>query len=236
MKKYQIKNITIACLAVLLIISLTAWISFFFYKRSQEQSAVFSSNQGTKILANQRNKPTNIQKKETNDAYYYEVHDYERDLIYSWKFKKDGKQKKPLEESLNIDYDLRLSLDAVTKDTMTIEEKVSQNKLIVTFDYHGALPEEATVKINVANKFTNGEDLYLYYYNPELNQIEYIEKDVTVKDGYVEFTINHCSDYFLTAAVVNDAVNNPKSVNYIIMGLLVVVFILIAITLKQSKK
>ena len=59
---------------------------------------------------------------------------------------------------------------------------------------------------------------------------------VFVKNGMAEFQIKHCSDYFLTAAVVNDAVNNPQSVNYIIIGLIVVVFILIAITLKQSKK
>ena len=36
--------------------------------------------------------------------------------------------------------------------------------------------------------------------------------------------------------VVNDAVNNPKSLNYIIIGLGAVVVILIAITLVQSKK
>ena len=52
----------------------------------------------------------------------------------------------------------------------------------------------------------------------------------------MEFQITHCSDYFLTAAVVNDAVNNPQNVNYIIIGLAVVVFILIAVTLFQSKK
>ena len=60
--------------------------------------------------------------------------------------------------------------------------------------------------------------------------IEYITRDGEVKNGYVEFQIEHCSDYFLTAAIVNDAVNNPKSVNFIIIGLIVVVFILIAVT------
>ena len=73
-------------------------------------------------------------------------------------------------------------------------------------------------------------------YNPDSDEIEYMDNVVFVKNGMAEFQIKHCSDYFLTAAVVNDAVNNPQSVNYIIIGLIVVVFILIAITLKQSKK
>ena len=62
-----------------------------------------------------------------------------------------------------------------------------------------------------------------------------MEHHLEVNNGYVEFNIDHCSNYFLTAAVVNDAVNNPKSVNYIIIGLGVIVFILIAVTLSQSK-
>ena len=106
----------------------------------------------------------------------------------------------------------------------------------MTFDHHGKLPSNATVRVNVADKFKDGEELYLYYYNEESSEIEYIEHKLKVVDGYVEFDIEHCSNYFLTAAVVNEAVNNPKSVNYIIIGLGVIVFILIAMTLSQSKK
>ena len=140
-----------------------------------------------------------------------------------------------MEDSLYIEEDLRLSLDAKTKDTEAINQMVDQEKLIISFDYHGALPLETSVKINVQDRFQEGEKLYLYYYNPESDNIEYIAHNVEVKDGYVEFQIDHCSDYFLTAAVVNDAINNPQSINYIIIGLIVIVFILVAITLFQSK-
>ena len=187
------------------------------------------------ILA-MENEKTKMTKTETKDYYYYEIKDYERDLEYSWKFQKAEDQKISVEDSLFIEEDLRLSLDAKTEDTEKINEEVDQNKLIISFDYHGNLPLDTTVKVNVQDKFSNGEKLYLYYYNPELDQIEYIDHGVEVKNGYVEFHIDHCSDYFLTAAVVNDAVNNPQSINFIIIGLVVVVFILIAITLFQSKK
>ncbi len=197
------------------------------------QKEVDSKAPSTPIAYQEKNAV--IEKLETKDYYYYTVNDYERNLTYSWKFQKDPNKQISVEESLNIDVDLRLSIDAWTQNTQEITSRVNQNKLIITFDHHGQLPLEATVRINVSNRFKDNERLYLYYYNPESNQIEYIAHNVKVKDGYVEFTIEHCSDYFLTAAVVNDAVGNPQSINYIIIGLVVVVFILIAVTLVQSK-
>lgn len=179
--------------------------------------------------------PYKILKTENSKEIIYNVIDYERNLTYSWSFSKKDIDK-PLSESLEMDINLRLNIDAITNNTKIINEKTNQNKLIVSFDYHGELPTKAKVLVNVQNKFYNGEHLYLYYYNPELNQIEFVDEDLIVKNGYVEFEIEHCSDYFLTGAVVNEAVNNPKSINYVIIGLGVIVFILIAITLMQSKK
>ena len=188
-----------------------------------------------KVIAMENNK-TKMIKTETKDYYYYEIKDYERDLEYSWKFLKNKDDDIAVEDSLYIEEDLRLSLDANTNNTAKINEEVKNDKLIITFDYHGDLPLETTVRLNVQNRFKNGEELYIYYYNPELDQIEYVDHGIEVKNGYVEFQIDHCSDYFLTAAVVNDAVNNPQSINLIIIGLVIVVFILIAITLFQAKK
>lgn len=194
-------------------------------KEEQDKSSeVLATNAGTRIM-----------KVESEKHISYIVEDYDRDLTYTWQFEKTDEFYNNVNENLEIDINLRLSLDAYNKATEDINNRVDQNKLIVTFDHHGKLPSNATVRVNVADKFKNGDDLYLYYYNEETNQIEYMEHHIEVIDGYVEFNIDHCSNYFLTAAVVNDAVNNPKSVNYIIIGLGVIVFILIAVTLSQSK-
>ena len=74
-----------------------------------------------------------------------------------------------------------------------------------------------------------------YYYNEETKKIEFIDKNIKVKDGYAEFVINHCSEYFLTGAVVNDAVNNPKSLNYVIVGLVGLVIALVGYTLFKRR-
>lgn len=198
-------------------------------KNNFEQAATdeetLVSNTGTKIM------------KTEGDSYIsYIVEDYERKLTYTWSFPKTEKYQNNIKEDLYIDINLRLSIDAITATTNEINNTVDQNKLIVSFDHHGQLPETATVRINVKDKFDDGEKLYLYYYNEENKQIEYIDDGLKVKDGYVEFSIDHCSDYFLTATIVQEAVNNPKNINYIIIGLGVIVLILVAATLKQSKK
>ena len=226
--KQKINIILISFIFVFTLIGVTSFLTYQSIKvspqKEQVQEEVIASVEKTKVT-----------KRETKDYYYYEIEDYERDLTYSWQFEKDKSKNISVEDSLRITEDLRLSLDGTGEGASEIEEKVNQKKLIISFDYHGALPLKTTVKINVSDRFKNGEHLYLYYYNTENDTIEYIMKDVEVKNGYVEFQIEHCSDYFLTAAIVNDAVNNPKSVNFIIIGLIVVVFILIAVTLIQSK-
>ena len=221
------KNWLIGILLIIVCVLTTVIVVMF--KNNFEQDSIeeetLVNNTGTKIL------------KTEGDSYIsYIVEDNERNLTYTWSFPKTENYKNNIKDDLYIDLNLRLSIDAITNDTNTINEKVKQNKLIVTFDHHGALPETATVRINVSNKFKDGEKLYLYYYNPDNNQIEYIDNGLKVKDGYVEFSIDHCSDYFLTAAIVQEAVGNPKNINYIIIGLLVVVLLLVAVTLKQSKK
>lgn len=218
---------------VLLFISCT-YIIQGIYVRFYKVPAPLEKNLDESLAIN-NNEPYKILKTEKTNEIIYNVIDYERNLTYSWSFLKDD-YTKPLADSLIMDINLRLNIDAITNNTNIINEKVAENKLIVSFDYHGELPTKATVRINVSDKFKNGDKLYLYYYNPELDQIEFMEKNILVKDGYAEFTIEHCSDYFLTGAVVNEAVGNPKSINYVIIALGAVVFILIAITLKQSKK
>lgn len=234
MQKKQVSIVLLSVIILVSVVTLGIGVSQTFLKKNIKEEKGSLERQSE--LAYENNKEINIKKTETKEYYYFEIEDYERDLSYSWKFHKNNNQNVSVEDSLYIEEDLRLSLDAVSQNTNAINNLVEQKKLIITFDYHGNLPLETTVKINVADRFKNGEHLYLYYYNPEEDIIEYIDHNKVVKDGYVEFQIEHCSDYFLTAAIVNDAVNNPQSVNYVIIGLVVVVFILIAVTLFQSKK
>lgn len=224
-------NIILLSITFLLCVSLTTLV-FVVKDLSMNKSKEVASEK--EILVN--NPDVEIFKTESSNYISYIVEDYERNLTYSWQFDKFDESNNSVKENLIMDVNLRLNIDSNTEGAQEIKEIVKQDKLIVSFDHHGVLPNKATVRINVNDKFKDNEKLYLYYYNPEKDQIEFIEKGLKVINGYVEFDITHCSDYFLTAAVVNNAVNNPKNINLIIIGLGVIVFILIISNLKQSKK
>ena len=136
-------------------------------------------------------------------------------------------------KDINVDKGTK---EYIAEDTALHDIVSNQDKLVISFEHHGALPSKAKIKLDVSDKYSNGESLYLYYLNEEKGQIEYIKKDIIVKNGYVEFEIDHCSDYFLTSSIVQDAVNNPKNINLIIVVMVVVIIVLIAATLFQNKK
>ena len=191
----------------------------------------FEKEAETKVVVNKTG--TKVTKSENSRELTYVVDDYEKNLTYSWSFDKKNIDNTSIKDDLFIDVDLRLS---IKENLASIDDTVKQDKLVVSFEHHGELPSKAVVKIKVDNKFNDGDKLYLYYYNPDNDDIEFKEKNLVVKDGEVEFSINHCSDYFLTATIVQDAVDNPKNINYIIIGMVVVIIVLVASTLGQSKK
>lgn len=177
-----------------------------------------------------------ISKTRTKDETIYEVIDNSKNLTYSWTFPNNEEFKKSLKDNMEIDMDLGLQLMTNVKNK-DIDNLVSnEDKLIISFNHHGALPTKAKILLDVSEKYKDGERLYLYYYNEEAEQIEYIEDGIIVKNGKVEFEITHCSKYLLTASIVQDAVNNPKNINIIIIVMVIVIIVLIGATLFQNKK
>ena len=221
-------------LSISLLLCIVVAVLVFVVKDLSSKTNDDSSLASKEVMVN--NTDVEIYKSESSNYISYIVEDYERKLTYSWQFEKKDENNNSVKENLILDINLRLNIDETSDGAKSINEMVDQNKLIVTFDHHGSLPAKATVRIDVSDRFKDNEKLYLYYYNPEKEQIEFVDNGLKVVDGFVEFSIDHCSDYFLTAAVVNNAVNNPKNINLIIIGLGVIVFILIIVNLKQSKR
>ncbi len=178
----------------------------------------------------------NITKTETTDSVIYEVIDNQKGLTYSWTFEKNDAINKSLKEKMEIDVNLNLNVLTELKDSILDEKVTNKDKLIVSFEHHGKLPSKAKIKLNVNGKYKNGEKLFLYYYNEEAGQIEFVDDNLIVKNGKVEFEIDHCSNYLLTGSIVQDAVNNPKNINLIIIIMVVVIIVLIGATLFQNKK
>lgn len=212
------------------LIFITSFTLIFAVKTNKEKENL--NNQNVAITDTE----THITKSETDKEITYELIDNKKKLTYSWTFEKNDNIIKSLKDNMEIDVNLKLDILTSLEDKELNSRINKKDLLVISFEHHGSLPNKAKIRINVSDKYKDGEKLYLYYLNEEKNQIEYIDKLVPVKNGYVEFEITHCSNYFLTASIVQDAVNNPKNVNLIIIVMVVVIIVLIGATLVQNKK
>lgn len=117
-------------------------------------------------------------------------------MAYAWTF--DGKQIE--EEKITTDYNnFSFNLKVGTSTNQEKIESLLPNKektLVLEFEYHGLLPKGTSVKVRVDNHYQDGDSLTLYYYNEE-EKLESIAENLEVKNGIVEFNLEHCSEYVL---------------------------------------
>lgn len=170
-----------------------------------------------------------IEKTITEDNVTINFKNKNNDNVYAWSFNKNK-----VAEIINLNFELKFqSAKKALIDKLT---KQNTDKFYLSFTHHGDLPGAATMKVYVGNKYKDGKELYLYYYNEQNDTIEYVSEKHKVVAGYVEFKIKHCSEYFLTGAVVNNEITTPKALNYVIGVLFLIVFILVSITLFSTKR
>ncbi len=117
-------------------------------------------------------------------------------LIYSWTFDYDS-----IDASKVPEGGLDLAITFETEKQAEIESITGQtNAVYISIEgYHGELPGPAKVKTYVGDKYKNGEIVYLYYYNEESKSVELVgNSGLKVNEGYVEYTLTHCSTYFVS--------------------------------------
>lgn len=126
----------------------------------------------------------------------FEVQDKTGSTAYQWTFVSAG-------EIVNPDVDVNLEIRFETEKQREIEQITGQqNMFYVSFAHHGELPGPARVRVYVGDRFRDGETVFFYYYNEEDGTIEPVDGGAYVSGGYAEFTIRHCSEYFLTDTAV----------------------------------
>jgi hypothetical protein len=122
----------------------------------------------------------------------------------SWTFNGKG-----IANAVTTDMDLSLktvSDSLKSKETAKMKAVTGKDVAIVpfSFSYDGELPTIATVKVFVSKDLANKTvDIFRYY--SDNNTYETIQRGLIVDgDGYVTFTIDHCSDYFVVDAATVD--------------------------------
>lgn len=156
--------------------------------------------------------------KKSKKTLTFNYYDEEKKLIYSWTI--DGSKVKNTK-------DLLTTITFVTDNLEKIGELSNYaDGIYLNFSHNGTLPEGTKIKIFVGDKFKNKTKVNLYHFNKEESSLNSIEEDLTVKDGYIEFDIKHCSEYFVTRSDLGVIQNN----NYLI-GIIAIVELIIIIAI-----
>lgn len=158
-----------------------------------------------------------VTKEVNKDKISIIVKEKDGDISYSWNF-----DRSKIKDN-RIDMDFGLTFKTKLESFIDSLSKENDDKLFLNFSHHGDVPDSLYMNIYVGNKYNDGDLLYLYYFNEKTEKIEFVDKDIEVKNGYVSFEIEHCSIYFLTKAIVTNAIGNPITLNRVII--LLVLFI-----------
>ncbi len=128
---------------------------------------------------------------EEDKNFVYGVTDENNDLMYSWSFA----SKYIDNPKMNMDLGIEIS-----EHHNKVDKKIdNKDALYINFKHHGELPGPATVKVYVGDKYRKNEKVYLYYDDENNDKVLRVGKEpLRVQEGgYIEFTISHCSTYFV---------------------------------------
>ena len=162
----------------------------------------------------------NFIKTETKDKIMY-ISSSDGKFSYSWTFDRD----------YLVNFDMKINFVSPNKNL--IDSLDNSKKEYVSFNYHGSLPGVATIKVPIT-RFEDNSRLKLYYYDEINNKIELIDDNVIVKNGYVTFEIDHCSDYFFKASVINSTESNNTGGIVIVAMIIIIVAMLGYILFKKD--
>lgn len=155
------------------------------------------------------------------------INKYENDNVkYVWII--NGKK---INKTFDFDTLVKFETDSKTKiDKLT---NYAQS-IYLNYSYSGELPKDTKFKVYVGDKYKDNDLLNLYYYDKENNEIILKQKELLVKNGFVEYELEHCSEYLLTKALINQKNIDYKNIIIILESLLIIgMFIYFFIKLKK---
>lgn len=158
--------------------------------------------------------------------------DESKKLIYSWTI--NGKEIKDVSEFVTT----------ITNSSEYSKEiyKLSNyaDGIYVNFKHSGELPTGTKIKLYVGDRFENDSLVNVYHYNNK--KLDFVKGSLKVVEGYIEFDIQHCSEYFLTMSNIGMIEKQESSMNVstilaiieLIVIILLVVFLIIKLRINKN--
>ncbi len=113
---------------------------------------------------------------------------------YSWEF--NGNDIKT-----PADFNPEIKYESEYEEGIRFEVGSASDYQLISFAEKGAFPGMAVVTLDVSNVYTEGT-YRLYKWNASAKKSEFL-KEVEIKDGTVEFTIDNGGDYFISSVLQN---------------------------------
>lgn len=112
--------------------------------------------------------------------------------------------------------------------------------IVLSFSHKGSLPKGTKVKINIGDKYPDGSNINIYYFNAETQKLDSISTKLEVIGGFVEIELTHASDYMLTQSTITTVIPDRGisiwQILSIIEGILLLLFIGLLFLLRKGKR
>lgn len=106
------------------------------------------------------------------------------------------------DEANGIDMGVSVNMKSIPEELMVQAANMSETGTIIELSlaHNGSLDFKPVLTVNTASD-NAGRTASLFYYNPEKNQLEFIEETEVTESGDICFTFSHASDY---AVIISD--------------------------------
>ena len=119
----------------------------------------------------------------------------------------------PVEFNPTVHVDAKV--DEIEKKLEHFEMPKDCKHTVVSFEFAGVLPGKAEVTLDMEDTgleietLEEGKLVYLYFFNPETKSFELVDSS-KVLEGYVTFSMTHCSDYIVTTELLAEDASDDK--------------------------
>lgn len=194
----------------------------------QQQEININIDSNTKITEQNFN---NIKTsgKSVNFNYYNE----DKQLQYSWMI--DGKK-------INNSKDISTSVLFKSNNIEKISELSNYaDGLYVNLVHKGDIPDGVKVKLYVGDKFGNGKIVNIYRYDAIKNSLTFINNNIKVKEGYIEYKFEQGMEHFITMSKIDTFSSKQSKVGpietIIKMSVLIIInFLIVYFFIKYMRK
>lgn len=157
-----------------------------------------------------------------------------KDLLFDYG---DYKVEIASEDITNTDISPKFDIAIDTTAPEALEEYETENNssLFLSTGYEGELPGKIKITINLSDFEAVDDKVYVYYYNPTTEKIEFIKEFLVGEDNTAVVELTHFSEYLISSKLLH-TVKNPDTSDNIMIYITLSLISLMSVMIISNKK